>query len=139
MPSTYYPILFFDGCCPFCNFAVRMVYRMDSHGTIRFAPIESELGQTVIELNPEMKNIDSAFILDQDEKGNERIAWKSSMLARLTDYMAWPWKLLLIPFKIIPQGMGDWIYEFIAMNRNKFFRRYDVCPIPPEGLRERFL
>ena len=138
MPSKHHPILFFDGCCPLCNFVVRVIYRIDTLGIIRFAPIESDLGQAIIERHPELKNIDSAFILDRNEKGNEHIAWKSKMLVRVADYIAWPWKLILIPFKIMPQAIGDWIYEFIAKNRNKFFRRYDACPVPPPGLRERF-
>ena len=112
---------------------------MDSQGIIRYAPIESEEGRTVIERYPELKNIDSAFILDLDGKGNERIAFKSEMLAWLSDYIEWPWKHILIPFKIIPRAIGDWMYEFIAKNRNKLFRRYDVCPVPPPGLRDRFL
>jgi predicted DCC family thiol-disulfide oxidoreductase YuxK len=139
MPSKHFPILFFDGCCPLCNFVVRIIYRIDTSGIIRFAPIESELGRAVIERYPELKNIDSAFILDNDEKGNERIAWKSKMLARVSAYIRWPWKFMFIPFKIIPHAIGDWMYEFIAQNRNKIFRRYDACPIPPTGLRERFL
>jgi predicted DCC family thiol-disulfide oxidoreductase YuxK len=133
------PILFFDGCCPFCNFIVRIICRMDTRGIIRFAKIESELGRAAIERHPELKGIDSAFMLDRDEKGEETIAWKSNMLARVADYIQWPWKLILIPFKIIPQAIGDWIYEFTAKNRNKLFRRYDACPIPPPGLRERFI
>jgi hypothetical protein len=82
---------------------------MDTRGIIRFAPIESEFGRAVIERYPELKNIDSAFILDNDEKGCERIAWKSKMLARVSDYMKWPWKLMLISFKIMVVGQFEFI------------------------------
>src|SRR5665213_1093802 len=116
MPDTRFPILFFDGYCPFCNFVVRMIYRLDRRGAIRFAPIESELGGAVIERHPELKAIDSAFILDRDERGNERISAKSDMLARVVDYIAWPEKLPLLPFILLPPRMGDWLYDVVARN-----------------------
>ncbi|HZK75303.1 MAG TPA: DCC1-like thiol-disulfide oxidoreductase family protein [Candidatus Kapabacteria bacterium] len=137
--SSYVPIVFFDGCCPFCNFVVRMIYRLDRRGAIRFAPIESELGRAVIDRHPELKAIDSAFILDRDERGNERISAKSDMLALVANYLARPEKLWLLPFKLIPLRVGGGIYDLVARNRNRLFGRYDSCPLPPPGLRERFL
>ena len=92
-----------------------------------------------MERHPELKNIDSAFILTEDENGEERIAWKSNMLVRLAEYIPWPLKPMLVPFKILPLAIGDWLYDLVAKNRNKLFRRYESCPVPPPGFRERFL
>ncbi|MFI5201308.1 MAG: thiol-disulfide oxidoreductase DCC family protein [Candidatus Kapaibacterium sp.] len=139
MPDFEFPILFFDGCCPFCNFVVRMIYRLDRRGILRFAPIESGIGQAAIERHPEMKAVDSAFILDYDERGAEHISAKSDMLARLAGYIEWPGKILLLPFKLLPRKWGDCLYDLVARNRSRWFGRYESCSIPPTGLRERFL
>ncbi|HET6399873.1 MAG TPA: DCC1-like thiol-disulfide oxidoreductase family protein [Candidatus Kapabacteria bacterium] len=139
IPQMCGPILLFDGYCPFCNFVVRMIYRLDRSGTILFAPIESERGRAVIERHPEVKALDSAFLLEHDEYGTERISAKSDMLARLADYIAWPGKLLLLPFKIIPCRIGDLLYDQVARNRNRLFGRYESCPLPSRGLRDRFI
>lgn len=137
--SSYVPILFFDGCCPFCNFAVRMIYRLDRRGTIRFAPIESELGRMVIEQHPKLKACNSAFILDRNEDGSERISAKSDMLARVAKYISWPGKLLFLPLKFLPRWMADRLYDIVARNRNRLFGRYASCPIPPKEMRQRFI
>jgi len=137
--SSHIPILLFDGCCPFCNFVVRIISRLDRHRDLRFAPIESELGRGPIQRHSVFQSIDSAFLLYYDERDNERIAAKSDMLALLADYISWPGKILLLPFKVIPNILGDWLYDAIARNRNRLFGRYESCPIPPKEWRSRFL
>ena len=133
------PILFFDGLCPFCNFTVRIVAKLDRKGSIFFSPIESPTGQEVLAHHPEMRNVDSAFILYLDEQGNERLAAKSSMIKSLARFIAWPEKFLLTPFIVVPGKLGDWVYDIISKNRTRFTGRYDVCPIPPKEIRDRMI
>src|SRR5207248_4410011 len=81
------PTLFFDGCCPFCNWAVRVVWRLDRTGVIRFAPIDSGLGRRMLERYPELSSIDSAF-LTYSKNGEERYASRSGVFAQLADLIA---------------------------------------------------
>jgi predicted DCC family thiol-disulfide oxidoreductase YuxK len=93
----------------------------------------------MIEKYPALRSIDTAFVVDTDRNRNERVAWRSLCAVRLGEYMGWPEKLLFLPFSIIPRTVGDWIYDFVAKNRNKWFGRHEMCPIPPPEIRERFI
>jgi predicted DCC family thiol-disulfide oxidoreductase YuxK len=133
------PIIFYDGLCGFCNALVRLLARLDRNASLRFAPIQSALGASVLARHPELRFIETAFVLDNDENGNERVTWKARMLSRVSEYLAWPEKILLLPFNIIPRTIGDRMYDLVARNRYRFFRRYETCPIPPAKLRSRFI
>jgi len=40
---------------------------------------------------------------------------------------------------LIPRAWRDALYDWVARNRYGWFGRQDTCPLPPPGLRERFL
>jgi predicted DCC family thiol-disulfide oxidoreductase YuxK len=46
---------------------------------------------------------------------------------------------LLYGFMIIPPFIRNWVYDFIARNRYKWFGKKDRCMIPTEGLKDKFL
>lgn len=48
-PSANGPILLFDGVCHLCNFIVRFTIARDSDEIFRFAPLQSETGQDLLE------------------------------------------------------------------------------------------
>jgi predicted DCC family thiol-disulfide oxidoreductase YuxK len=48
----------------------------------------------------------------------------------------WP---LLYGFKIIPAFLRDWIYNWIARNRYRWFGKKDACMIPTPELKSRFV
>jgi predicted DCC family thiol-disulfide oxidoreductase YuxK len=49
-----------------------------------------------------------------------------------------PWPLAFAAI-LIPRRARDAAYRWIARNRYRWFGRMDACPLPPPGLRERFL
>lgn len=49
-----------------------------------------------------------------------------------------PWPLAFAAI-LIPRGVRDAAYRWIARNRYRWFGRTDACALPPPGLRERFL
>jgi predicted DCC family thiol-disulfide oxidoreductase YuxK len=49
-----------------------------------------------------------------------------------------PWPLAFAAI-LIPRHVRDAVYRWIASNRYRWFGKQDACPIPPPGLRERFL
>jgi predicted DCC family thiol-disulfide oxidoreductase YuxK len=46
---------------------------------------------------------------------------------------------ILYPFILFPQPIRDFIYDLIAKNRYRFFGKKDVCRIPTENERKKFL
>jgi predicted DCC family thiol-disulfide oxidoreductase YuxK len=132
-------IMFYDGYCGYCNAMVRLVAGLDRNGVVKFAPIESAMCQELFSRHPELREADTAFLVERLGELTEIVSIRSAIAARLANWIAWPSKLWLLPFKFIPRAIGDIVYNVIARNRNKIFGRYDACPIPPPEIRPRFL
>jgi len=49
------------------------------------------------------------------------------------------WRVLAAVLSVVPRGLRDLVYDFIARIRYRVFgRRDDLCPIVPAELRARF-
>ena len=46
---------------------------------------------------------------------------------------------LLYGFMIIPNFIRNWVYDFVARNRYKWYGKKDACMIPTPELKAKFL
>ena len=133
MPTNN-PIILFDGVCNFCNTAINFVLKQDKKGIFRFAPLQSEVGQRLLqEYNLSTKEFDSFVLID-----NGKVYKKSAASLRVMNKLPWYWKEAQL-LRIIPTALRDAIYDFIAKNRYKWFGKKDQCMIPTPEVRSRFL
>jgi predicted DCC family thiol-disulfide oxidoreductase YuxK len=129
-----HPVILFDGVCNFCDSAVNFVLKQDKKGIFRFAPLQSEAAQKLLQqYNLSTKDFDS-FILIDDGK----VYKKSSASLQVMNKLPWYWKEVQI-FRIIPTIFRDAIYDFIAKHRYKWFGKKDQCMVPTPEIRSRFL
>jgi predicted DCC family thiol-disulfide oxidoreductase YuxK len=49
------------------------------------------------------------------------------------------WRVAGALLLVVPRTVRDWGYGVVARNRYRVFGRYDVCPLPSEATRDRFL
>jgi predicted DCC family thiol-disulfide oxidoreductase YuxK len=134
MVHTNNPIILFDGVCNFCNGAINFVLKQDKKGIFRFAPLQSEAGQKLLQdYNLSTKEFDS-FVLIDDGK----VYKKSAASLRVMNKLPWYWKEAQI-LRIVPTGLRDAIYDFIARNRYKWFGKKEQCMIPTPEMRSKFL
>jgi predicted DCC family thiol-disulfide oxidoreductase YuxK len=49
------------------------------------------------------------------------------------------YSMLVVVFKILPTAFSDFIYDWIARNRYRWFGRKDNCMIPTPELKSKFL
>jgi predicted DCC family thiol-disulfide oxidoreductase YuxK len=49
------------------------------------------------------------------------------------------WRVVGALLLVVPRTVRDWGYGVVARNRYRMFGRYDVCPLPSEDTRDRFL
>ena len=133
MPTNN-PIILFDGVCNFCNTAINFVLKQDKKGIFRFAPLQSEVGQRLLqEYNLSTKEFDSFVLID-----NGKVYKKSAASLRVMNKLPWYWKEAQL-LRIIPTAFRDAIYDFIARNRYKWFGKKEQCMIPTPEMRNRFL
>ena len=132
--ATQHPVILFDGVCNFCNGTVNFIIKQDKKGHFRFAALQSEPGQQLLQEYNLPTNDFNSFILVQ----NGKIYQKSTAALKLYNELPWYWKWTQI-FWIIPKFLRDAVYNTIAKNRFKWFGKKDQCMIPTPAIRNRFL
>ena len=131
--TSEHPVLLFDGVCNLCNGVVRHVVRFDAAGTFRFAPLQSPVGEALLERHGLDAEAFDTFVLVDDGAAYE----KSTAALRVARRLDGPWPLLW-PLVFLPERLRDGVYDVVAANRYRLFGRTDECQLPPPELRERF-
>jgi predicted DCC family thiol-disulfide oxidoreductase YuxK len=128
--------LFYDGHCGLCHRAVKFVLRHARSGhAFRFAPLQGETFAVRIPAERRAGLPDSIVVLTDDGSLLVRSAAFLHILRRLGG----GWAVLASLLGVIPRGLRDFVYDFVARIRYRVFgRRDDVCPIVPPELRARF-
>ncbi|WP_417882091.1 thiol-disulfide oxidoreductase DCC family protein [Xanthomarina gelatinilytica] len=128
-------LILFDGVCNLCNASVQYVIKHDKNNVFMFAPLQGETGQLIIE----KYQIDTAktdsILLYTEGKG---IVYKSTAVLKIAGKLGFPRNLLQV-LLVIPPVIRNWVYDYIAENRYKWFGKQNECMIPTENLKARFL
>lgn len=128
-------IILFDGVCNLCNDSVLKVIKYDKKNVFLFTALQSEAGEKILkELAIDTSKIDSIVLFDP-EKG---YYVKSSAALRIMNEFSGFWKLMQI-FRILPAGLNNIVYDWIARNRYKWFGKKESCMIPTPELKAKFL
>ena len=135
--SVVAPVLLYDGVCGFCNKSVQLILDHDRRGEMRFAALQSDYGQSVIERHPELRDVDSVVFVES-HAGGERIYIRSDAALKVAAYLGGFWKIFLAA-RVLPRRLRDYLYDLFARNRYKLFGKYDTCMLPPPEVRSRFL
>jgi predicted DCC family thiol-disulfide oxidoreductase YuxK len=127
-------ILLFDGVCNLCDGTVRFIINKDSKKCIKFAALQSVGGREIIEqIRLEANYLKSLVLIIGD-----KYYLKSDAVFQILSILGGVWKLFYV-FKIIPKPIRDYMYDLIAKYRYKVFGRKEICMIPTEEIRQRFL
>lgn len=127
------PVILFDGVCNLCNKSVQFVLKRDSGNKFLFASLQSEYGLAILErYNLSAKDF-KTFILYQ----NENLYFRSDgVLKVLVQLKGYQWTKF---FYVIPKFIRDFLYNWIAKNRYRWFGKREVCWMPTPELQKRFL
>lgn len=128
-------LILFDGVCNLCNSSVNYVIKHDKSNIFMFAPLQGKVGKQIInEYDLNTSQTDS-ILLYSNEKD---LKIKSSAAIAIASKLGFPRNLLSI-FYIIPPFIRNWVYDYVAKNRYKWYGKKDACMIPTPELQERFL
>ncbi|MEA1932429.1 MAG: thiol-disulfide oxidoreductase DCC family protein [Euryarchaeota archaeon] len=132
--SDDHPILLFDGVCNLCNGAIQFIIPRDPEGTIRFAPLQSDLGERVQEsAGLSTDDLETVVLVD------DGMAYtKSDAAIRVGEHLGGVYRLLSLG-RLLPRGLRDRIYDFVAENRYDWFGKKDQCMIPDDDVSDRFV
>jgi predicted DCC family thiol-disulfide oxidoreductase YuxK len=127
------PILLFDGVCNLCNGLVRFVVKFDAAGTFLFAPLQSPVGQELLERHDLATDDFDTFVLVEEGEHYTRSTAVLKVFRQLDGPLP-----LLYPAIYLPEGFRDRVYDLVATHRYRVFGKKDACPVPEPELRERF-
>ena len=132
--SDDHPILLFDGVCNLCNGLIQFLIPRDPEGKLRFAPLQSEIGTSVREGSGlSTDDLETVVLVD------DGFAYtKSDAAIRVGEHLGGSYRLLSLG-RLVPRGLRDRIYDFIAANRYDWFGRKDQCMVPDTDVSDRFL
>ena len=127
-------IILFDGVCYFCNFWVNFIINRDKNDTYQFAAMQSDSGQKLLqEFKLNAYDFDSFVLIVNDQHFTKSTA--ALMISKNLKSIV----KLLYPLIILPKSIRNFFYDLIAKNRYKFFGKRDICRIPNENDRKKFL
>lgn len=128
-------LILFDGVCNLCNASVLYVIKRDNKNVFMFAPLQSNIGKQLIQkYNLDISKTDS-ILLYNPEKG---LFSRSTAALKIASHLDIPISLLSI-FLILPSFIRNWVYDYIAKNRYKWYGKKDQCMIPTPELKNKFL
>jgi len=129
------PILLYDGSCGVCSQAVQWVLAHERSHSLRFAPLESAVGNELRARAGIAADVDS-MLWTELRNGRVRADMRSSALLRVIDYVGGPWRLLLA-LRVVPAFLRDAGYRAFAKVRYRI--RAQSCLVPTAQERARFL
>lgn len=128
-------IILFDGVCNLCNNSIQFVIKRDKDDLFRYAALQSKIGQKLLsERKINTENIDSIILIEPG------IAYytKSDAALKIGQNLK-GYRIIFIIFNLIPIKLRDFVYDFIARNRYKWYGKKDQCMIPTPELKAKFL
>ncbi len=127
-------VVLFDGVCNLCNSSVQFIIKRDPKSNIHFSALQSNYGKEQLnKFNIPASSFESIVLIK-----NGKMYQRSNAVLEICRLMGAMWPALYV-FKIIPAFIRDWMYNWIANNRYRWFGRKDECMIPTPALKARFL
>ena len=132
-PATH-PTVLFDGVCNFCDAYVNFVIDNDRRRYFRFAPLQSDAGarlQRQYGIDPSQLE---TFVLIERGNAYQRSTAALKIVRRLGGvYPA------LYAAIVVPRPLRDFLYDWFARRRYRWFGRKDECMVPTADVKDRFL
>lgn len=125
------PIVLFDGVCNLCSGAVQFLLEHDD-GQLRFAPLQSEPGQTLVD-RFDLDDADTIVFVE-----GEAAYTHSAAALRIARHLDSPWSWLGL-LRYVPRPLRDLGYRLVARSRYRVFGTRDRCLLPTPEIKERFL
>ncbi|TDE49850.1 thiol-disulfide oxidoreductase DCC family protein [Flavobacterium sp. GT3P67] len=128
-------IILFDGVCNLCDITVQKIIKHDTKDVFRFVALQSDLGQKIIKhLGIDIKKTDSIILYQP----GFAYYYKSEAVLEIAKNLGGIFYFGSL-FSILPTSFNNYIYDYIAKNRYKWYGKKETCLIPTKELRAKFL
>lgn len=125
-------ILFFDGVCGLCSGLVDFLFREDVAEVYKVAALQGSTAKQFLS-SDEIQNLNSLVVFEGGRKKT-----KSEAVLSVLGNVGGIWKLVSWA-RIFPLSFRNLVYDRIASQRYVIFGRREICRIPTESEKDRFL
>jgi len=128
-------IILFDGVCNLCNRTIQWIIKRDEKDLFRFAALQSDVGKKLTtERNIDTKKIDSIILVEPG------VAYyiKSTAALKIGRHLK-GYRTMSRVLNLIPSGLRNIVYDFVARNRYRWYGKKDQCMLPTPELKAKFL
>ena len=128
------PLMVFDGSCVFCSAGARTVNRLDRNGRIKFAHAQSAMGEALYRhygWNP--VDFETNMLIDG---GVMHTKWAT--IGAMGRAIGGIWRLASL-FDVVPDFLGDRLYDLVARNRYRIFGRTESCALGDARMQARLI
>jgi len=128
-------IILFDGVCNLCDATVQFLIKRDKKDIFRFVAIQSGTGQDIIKhLGIDTSKTDSIILYEP----GKAYYYKAEAALKIGKELGGIYSLLSV-FTLLPKGLSNIVYDFVARNRYKWYGKKDSCMIPTPAMKAKFL
>ena len=118
---------------------MQFLLRHDYRDRFRFASLQSEFSKTLLTRHGfDPQDLDTVYVVCNHGQPDERLLSRSDAVLLMLHELGGVWRLASVG-KILPRGLRNVIYDFVAGNRYRVFGKYDSCMLPSPEQRAKFL
>lgn len=132
--DKYTDLVLFDGVCNLCNHFIQFIIVHDPKAVFSFASLQSDAGKEIIKGIDFKKGIPNSVIYIREGSVFTKSTAALLISKKLNNGLSFFWLLLIVPVFI-----RDFIYDFVALHRYKWFGRKEACWLPTPELLKRFI
>ncbi len=115
-------VVLFDGKCVMCSSGAQALIRFDRRCLFKLGTVQSPEGQRILAWHGLPTESFDTFVLSE----GPRLYVRSTAYVRIVVRLQFPWNLASIIW-VIPRPLRDWLYDKVAQNRFRFFRKREQC------------
>lgn len=137
--SDSHSIVLYDGVCGLCNRLNQFLLKRDRHDRFRFASLQSDFAAELLRRHgTDAIDLDTVYVVVDYGTPSERLLTRSDAIIHALNQLGGIWAMFSAG-KILPRALRDSLYKIVATNRYRFFGKYDVCLMPEERFKHKFL
>lgn len=127
------PLVLYDGECGLCQRSVRFLLRHEKAAVLKFAPLQSELGESLLKQHGLKTDLGEMVLI---ENGEVKTGPEGALAS--CRYLKAPARWLSVG-RLLPPPVRRGLYRFVARRRIRWFGKADLCSLPDPEQSDRFL
>lgn len=134
------PIILYDGVCGLCNRLNQFLLTRDKDNRFRFASLQSDFASELLKRHGlDATDLDTVYVVVDYAGPNERVLSRSDAVLFALQQLGGVWSVAGSLGKVVPGSIRNAVYRIVARNRYRVFGKYEVCMMPEERFKHKFV